>query len=200
MLQEEVQPRRHTVGSMPGTPDIESSLPSVDLWSNQSSGSRCVASRYPSGSVPLCQSVSRILCLADTLYLFHSLLVSLVSSLEGINRTQRLNIYSHADSLILSLSLSTWDQRNSRSWDWSSHIYSFSLSFCHTLTHAHIHSLPLVLVVMMESKEIKTKIYSRAHSLIFSLCHSVAQVVRSTHNNFAWQRDGNSTAWEEAEP
>ena len=65
MLQDEVTSRRHTVGSMPGTPNTASSLPSVDLWSNQSSGSRFVAPRCSSGSLPLCTSLS--MCVSNTL-------------------------------------------------------------------------------------------------------------------------------------
>ena len=43
--------------------------------------------------------------------------------------------------------------------------------------HAHIHSLSLVLVFMMKAKEFKTKIYSRAHSLILSLSHTLSSAL-----------------------
>ena len=41
--------------------------------------------------------------------------------------------------------------------------------FTHSHSHTHIHSLSLVHVIMMNSKELKTKIYSHAHSPILSL-------------------------------
>ena len=47
------------------------------------------------------------------------------------------------------------------------------LPFNLTLSLTHIHSLSPVLVVMMKSKELKTKIYSHAHSLILSLWNPV---------------------------
>ena len=53
----------------------------------------------------------------------------------------------------------------------SLHTLPFSLTLTFSLTH--IHSLSPVLVVMMESKELNTKIYSHAHSLVLSL-HTVS--------------------------
>ena len=53
-------------------------------------------------SISLCHSDTLILCLSDTLSLFMILACSLEVIFNGI---QGLNIYSHADSLILSLSL-----------------------------------------------------------------------------------------------
>ena len=61
-----------------------------------------------------------------------------------------------SDSLILSLSLPPSTLKTKIS-----------------LTHSLIlppHSLSPVLIVMMKSKELKTKIYSHAHSLILSPC------------------------------
>ena len=51
-----------------------------------------------------------------------------------------------------------------------SHCVSHCVAAVYLSLHTHIHSLSRVLVVMMKSKELKTKIYSHAHSLILSHC------------------------------
>ena len=72
----------------------------------------------------------------------------------GLNQTNQVTVLSLCFN-VLSFSLS---------------VLPLSLSHL-TLTHSHTHthSLSLVLVVMMKSKELKTKIYSHADSLILSL-------------------------------
>ena len=70
--------------------------------------------------------------------------------------------------------------------------YSFSiLSLCGSIqSHTHIHSLPLELAVMMKSKELKTKIYSHAHSLILSLWKHTVSAEKFAfwvcRNRFVW--------------
>ena len=50
-------------------------------------------------------------------------------------------------------------------------------------SHTHIHSLSFVLVAVMKSKELKTKIYPHAHSLILSPQLSFPTIPVYTHTH-----------------